>query len=233
MTRARSASLWGGATALAAWHAAPALSCHVAALSDALGVRRRVASGVALTFDDGPDRRATPLVLSALARAGARATFFLVGEQVRREPGLAREIAAAGHTIGLHGGSHRCELRLSPRALAADRAAGLDAITTATGVTPTLHRPPYGAASGAGLTLARRAGLETVLWSRWGRDWTRRATPESVVGRVLAAGPPAGDIILLHDSDRYGAEGCWRATVAGLPELLARLADAGLEPVTL
>ena len=63
--------------------------------------------GVGLTFDDGPHPQGTPATLDALSAAGATATFFLVGEQVARWPGLAAEIAAAGHEIGLHGYRHR------------------------------------------------------------------------------------------------------------------------------
>ena len=75
---------------------------------------------MALTFDDGPHPAGTPAVLGVLERAGARATFFLVGEQVRRDPALAREIVAAGHAVALHGDRHRCQLRLTPRALDED-----------------------------------------------------------------------------------------------------------------
>ena len=71
--------------------------------------------GYALTFDDGPHAQGTPAVLEMLARAGVRATFFLVGEQVRRDPALAREIVAAGHGVGLHCDRHRNLLRLDAR----------------------------------------------------------------------------------------------------------------------
>ena len=71
------------------------------------------APGVALTFDDGPHPEGTPAMLEVLARAGARATFFVVGEQVQRRPALLAEIAAAGHAVALHGYRHRLQLRLS------------------------------------------------------------------------------------------------------------------------
>ena len=71
--------------------------------------------GVALTFDDGPHPEGTPAVLEALARADARAMFFVVGEQVQRRPALVAEIAAAGHAVALHGYRHRLQLRLGDR----------------------------------------------------------------------------------------------------------------------
>jgi peptidoglycan/xylan/chitin deacetylase (PgdA/CDA1 family) len=221
--------------ALAAVHAVPALSPHVPPLSDRLGIRRRLdaAGAVAVTFDDGPHPVATPRVLGILAAADAVATFFLVGEQVARDPGLAREIVDAGHHVALHGYTHRSELRLGPRALAEDRARGLEQIARATGTVSVLHRPPYGAASAVGLLLARRAGLQTVLWSRWGHDWRAGADAASVAGDVLRGGPGAGEIVLLHDADHYGAQGCWRATVGALPRLLDHWSAAGLETVRL
>ena len=69
---------------------------------------------MALTFDDGPHPQGTPAVLSALAAHGARATFFLVGEQVERRPALAREVHDAGHEVALHCHRHRNALRLTP-----------------------------------------------------------------------------------------------------------------------
>lgn len=214
---------------------APAIACHAPPVCDLLSLRRRLPPGptVALTFDDGPHAEGTPRVLSLLDRHGARATFFLVGEQVHRLPSLAREIADAGHGIGLHGETHRCELRLTPAALAHDRARGLEAIHAATGVLPTIHRPPYGAGSGPGIVLARRAGLQTVLWSRWGRDWRAAATAESVIDDVTRSGPLDREIVLLHDADHYAAPGSWRSTVGALPRILERCAEQGLTTVAL
>jgi peptidoglycan/xylan/chitin deacetylase (PgdA/CDA1 family) len=87
-----------------------------------LGIEDRTASGTgyALTFDDGPHPRGTPAVLEILAEAGVRATFFLVGEQVLRNPALAAEIVAAGHGVGLHCHRHRNLLRLTPRQVRED-----------------------------------------------------------------------------------------------------------------
>src|SRR5271155_5632939 len=86
------------------------------ALCERLGIEDRTAGGqvYGLTFDDGPHAQGTPAVLDILAGADVRATFFLVGEQVRRNPALAREIVSAGHSIGLHCDRHRNLLRLMP-----------------------------------------------------------------------------------------------------------------------
>jgi len=220
-------------TAAAAAWTLPALACHVPPIAAALRVPRRTDSaGVALTFDDGPHPEGTLAALAELDRAGARATFFLVGEQVQRNPGLAAEIGAAGHSIALHGFRHRNQLRLTPGVLREDLRRGAAAIEEATGVSPTIYRPPYGIFSAGGLREVCEAGYAPWLWSRWGRDWTRRATPASVA-RTVAGTLAAGDVLLLHDADDYSAPGCWRATAGALPRVLDAVAAAGLRPVPL
>jgi peptidoglycan/xylan/chitin deacetylase (PgdA/CDA1 family) len=185
---------------------------------------------VAITFDDGPHREGTPAVLGALARARARGTFFLVGEQVAREPSLAREIVAAGHEVALHGQRHRNQLRLTAGTIADDMRRGAATIEEATGVRPALYRPPYGIFSALGLAVVRRQGRLPLLWSRWGRDWTRRATPESIVAEA-AERLGGGDVVLLHDADHYSAEGSWRRTAAALPRILEVAEERGLSCV--
>jgi peptidoglycan-N-acetylglucosamine deacetylase len=215
----------------AAVHAVPAACALAPALRRRLGVRDDVGDPwrVALTFDDGPHPDGTPAVLETLRDAGAPATFFLVGEQVARHPGLASEVAAAGHEIALHCQRHRNLLRLAPWQVRDDLARAEDVIAGATGRAPRLYRPPYGVLTGAALAIARRHGWEPVLWSRWGRDWRARASATSVAADA-AAGLAGGEILLLHDADHYAAEGSWRATAAALPRILDLIDDAGLEP---
>jgi peptidoglycan/xylan/chitin deacetylase (PgdA/CDA1 family) len=203
-------------------------------LRRSLGVEDHTASarGFALTFDDGPHPRGTPAALEILATAGVRATFFLVGEQVRRDPGLAAEVLAAGHEIGLHCDRHRNLLRLSPRQVRTDIARARDTIESATSCAIGLYRPPYGVLNAAALRLARGHGWRTVLWSHWGQDWQARATPESIAARVTA-GAGEGSVLLLHDADDYSAPDSWRRTVAALPRVLDTLARRGLQPVSL
>ncbi|HLL91599.1 MAG TPA: polysaccharide deacetylase family protein [Solirubrobacteraceae bacterium] len=207
----------------------PALAGAWPALRRPLGIEDHTASGrgCALTFDDGPHPQGTPAVLDTLERAGAQATFFLVGEQVLRSPALAREIADAGHGIGLHCHRHRNLLRLTPWQVCEDIARAHDAIATSTGRLPQLYRPPYGILNAAALGLARARGWRTLLWSHWGRDWEERATAESIAARVTD-GVAAGAVLLLHDADDYSAPGSWMRTAAALPRVLDTLAARGL-----
>ena len=184
------------------------------------------AHGVAITFDDGPHPEGTPAVLEVLARAGARATFFLVGEQVARYPSVAAEIAAAGHEIAIHGYRHVLLLRRAPTALRADFVRAHDVIASATGTEPTLYRPPYGVFSGPALQIVRELGWRTLLWSRWGRDWGRRATPEKIAERASRS-LSGGDVVLLHDADHYSSVGSWRRTVAALPSIIDAVSASG------
>ncbi len=187
---------------------------------------------VALTFDDGPHPEGTPAVLDVLAQHGATASFFLVGEQVARYPGLAARIVAAGHTVGLHGYLHQLHQRRGAPAMAEDFQRGIAAIADATGITPRLHRPPYGIYSAASLRVARERQLQPLLWSKWGQDWRRVTTPEEIAGRVVR-GLRAGDVILLHDADHYSAQGSHRRTAAALPAIMKALQSTALGTVRL
>ena len=198
-----------------------------------LGLPRRIddPEGVALTFDDGPHPEGTPAVLEALDTADATATFFLCGEQVERDPAQAREIAAAGHTIALHGYRHRNMLRLAPRTFVGDLERGIAVIEDAVGRRPDLYRPPYGIFSYPGMVEVSTRGLRSLLWSRWGHDWRASWPPERIAAEV-AEDLREGDVLLLHDADHYSEPGCWRGTVEALPWILERVRSAGLRPVS-
>lgn len=187
---------------------------------------------VALTFDDGPHPQGTPAILHLLDAYDARATFFLVGEQVRRRPALAREIEARGHAVALHADRHRLQTRLAARVVGEDLERGLHTVAGVSSEPPRLHRPPYGVYSPAGLERTRELGLTPVLWSRWGKDWRWRTTPQRIARRAVA-GIAAGDIILLHDADTYSARRSHERTAAALPLILAELRGRELGTVLL
>lgn len=191
-------------------------------LPDELAARGKVA----LTFDDGPDAEATPRILDALDRAGARATFFLIGRRVEHRPDLAAEIVRRGHAIGNHTATHPHGFAFLGVAGIAREIDGADAaIRTATGVRPRWFRAPAG---------IRNPILEAVLSTRSMRlaSWTRRAfdtverSPE-VVARRLLRGLAAGDVLLLHDV----AAG--PAVSGALERVLEGIGAAGLESVPL
>jgi peptidoglycan/xylan/chitin deacetylase (PgdA/CDA1 family) len=222
---------WVGAAAAAgvAGYWLPALSSVLPGLRGPFGVLDHICdtSRVALTFDDGPHPEGTPAVLEWLAGAGATATFFLVGEQVKRWPELAAEVAAAGHTIGLHAYRHDALSRLGPWRLSRDLDAATEVIQGATGRELRFCRAPKGIPTMADVVLARRHGREIVHWSSWGKDWKAAATPASIASLVLK-NLRGGEIVLLHDADHYSAPGSWRRTVGALPLIREAMEERGL-----
>jgi peptidoglycan/xylan/chitin deacetylase (PgdA/CDA1 family) len=181
--------------------------------------------GVLLTFDDGPHPDGTPAVLDRLDAAGVSGVFFLAGEQVERHADVAAEVIARGHELGLHCHRHRPMPLLSARAIGDDLARGAAAIAAAAGVSPRLHRPPYGAYSHAGLAATRAAGYQPLLWSRWGKDWRRWTTPALIASRSTRE-LGASEVILLHDADHYSSRDSWRRSVRALPAILEAIAHA-------
>jgi peptidoglycan/xylan/chitin deacetylase (PgdA/CDA1 family) len=175
---------------------------------------------VALTFDDGPDPEVTPRVLDALAAAGARATFFVLGERAARHPQLVRRAMREGHTVGNHTYSHpRCP-GLGGDALARELES-TDALLRGTAGTP-IFRPPHGKLTPRQVWALTRMGRRIALWSCDSRDYLGADT--AAIARVGETAVP-GDVVLLHDR--------FARTADALPELLAGLARRGLATVAL
>jgi peptidoglycan/xylan/chitin deacetylase (PgdA/CDA1 family) len=219
----------GALSAAAVVHAGPAL----AGVSP-FGIRftpKIVGRGrpghVALTFDDGPDPESTPQFLEELDRLGWNATFFVLGTMARRAPSLVAEMAAAGHEVAVHGDEHKNMLRRLPGAARDDIRRCRDTVAELAGVEPRWFRPPFGILSWGALRGAKRVGLSTVLWTTWGRDWRKEATPETVTADVLRRYVDGGTI-LLHDADCESYPGSWRSALGALPRIGEALTARGL-----
>lgn len=153
-----------------------------------------------LTFDDGPDPVWTPRVLDLLAQFNARGTFFMIGQQVRAEPALARRVLAAGHAIGNHTWSHRHPWTLSPRRAAQEVAGGSAAIADVLGTPARFFRPPHGRWHPSMSREARHNGELPVLWTRTALDWGHLGTANAISRRLDKI--QRGDIVLMHDAAR-------------------------------
>lgn len=195
------------------------------------GVGDGVTHRAVLTFDDGPGPDATPRVLDELERLDVRATFFVLGAEVRREPELARRILAGGHELGLHGFAHPRYDLISPEQARTDLEQGLEAIESATGVRPTWFRPPYGKLSETSHQVCRSLDLDVVYWSAWGLDWEAIGA-EAIAAEVTRALTP-GTIVLLHDTARYGRRSSAAPTAEALRAIVARGREMGLRWTTL
>ncbi|MGC8762227.1 MAG: polysaccharide deacetylase family protein [Acidobacteriota bacterium] len=185
---------------------------------------------VALTFDDGPNEPYTGQILDILEARGVKATFFLVGENVRRYPGTVRREAALGMELGNHTMHHATLVGRPGPAIFREIADAQETIEEASGVTPVWFRPPHGFRDPRLFRQAGRLGLAVAEWSVMPKDWTAPGMP-AIVQRVLNAVRP-GDIILLHDGVN-AVGGDRRETVEALPYILDGLQARGLKPVTL
>jgi peptidoglycan-N-acetylglucosamine deacetylase len=188
-------------------------------------------AGAALTFDDGPDAEWTGQLLDALERVEARATFFLVGEQLPGNEALSREIELRGHEVGLHGMTHRRHDGLDADEAHLELSRGLEAIETATGVRPRWYRPPYGAASAAIASACAELHLRIAYWTAWGQDWEDKSA--SQIAGLVERDLEAGAVILLHDSARYGQRADPSATIDAIPLIAGSAGEKGIELVSL
>jgi peptidoglycan-N-acetylglucosamine deacetylase len=175
-------------------------------------------SAVALTFDDGPDPRWTPQVLALLRQYHVKATFCLIGVNVRAHPDLVRKIAKDGHRLCNHTMRHDVKLKTKSRAaIEADLRQTSALITRASGgVKPAYFRAPGGNWSGVIVSVARKQRMASIGWVVDPRDWAKPPA-STIVSRVLAGVAP-GVIVLMHDGG-----GDRSRSVAALKTLLPSL----------
>lgn len=177
-------------------------------------IRRRGQPTVFITFDDGPVPEVTPQVLDILDRYGVRATFFMVGDNVRRNPGLLDEVRRRGHSVGNHTMHHLQGLHHNWRTYArdvaeADRLIGSD-----------LFRPPHGLLKRIQMRVINNR-FNIVMYDVVTRDYSNRLTADDVVANVCRYARN-GSIIVFHDSLKAAPR-----MLDALPRALAWLRDAG------
>ena len=167
---------------------------------------------IALTYDDGPNTAATPQLLEVLAKQGVRATFFLLGEYVRQQPALTREIVAAGHLVGNHTMTHPWLAWQSGARIRTEMHDCNRRIEDAIGQPVTLFRPPHGARRPAVFREARELGLDVIQWNVTAFDWNppQGAEPHVPILNHINAGiarnrrKGRGSNVLLHDGGQTG-----------------------------
>ncbi len=180
---------------------------------------------IALTFDDGPHPKNTPIILDILAQYGIKATFFEVGSNVEYYPDVSRRVIEEGHEIGNHTYTHPHVKNLSLAGLEKEVEKCEAAIKKATGKAPVLFRPPEGVIDDAVKVMSTDREYSVIIWSVDTRDWA--GTPTStIVGNVMK-NVKSGDIILMHD---YVTKSCH--TIEALKIIIPRLLDEGYTFVT-
>ena len=180
---------------------------------------------LSLTFDDGPNPVATPLVLDALGEAGVRATFFVLGRHAECWPALVERAAREGHQVANHGYHHRKLHLRGPGYVRRDITMGRAAIVEAGGGTPRFFRAPHGFRSPWVTPIAASLGERTVGWTLGVWDSARPGASE--IARRAVEGARERSILLLHDGDGYDPAGDRTQTAAALPTMLRELRSRG------
>lgn len=152
----------------------------------------------ALTFDDGPDPRNTPIILEILKKHGVKATFFVIGKKAAEAPDLVRKIVADGHQVGNHTFSHSYSISLwFPDWINDDIEKCQQLVRDITGATPRYFRPPVGITSPLYHFPIWKSKLRVVGWSLRSYD-TLAKNRENLIQKLLSK-IDKGDIVLLHD----------------------------------
>ncbi len=182
---------------------------------------------VALTFDDGPDARSTPMLLDLLQAEKIEAAFFGIGKKVAANPELSARIVREGHLLQNHSQVHSPFTNFFPVArLRTELSQTQTAIQNATGMVPQFFRPPMGLSNPRIFRAAREFNLKVVGWSVRSLD-TIFTNPEKIVARITRRLEP-GAIILLHDGNIPAAR-----LVPTVKLLLATLRERGYDVVRL
>ncbi|MBF0015480.1 MULTISPECIES: polysaccharide deacetylase family protein [Enterococcus] len=175
---------------------------------------------IALTFDDGPNDTSTKKLLGELKKEKIKATFFVLGQMVDKNPEVAKKIVGEGHEIGSHSYTHPDLTQVTLDKVKEEVLKTDKAIFHATGVLPKLFRPPYGAVNGA---VAKTIGLPIIQWNVDSEDWQVK-NKDLIVNKVIDT-VENGSIILIHDIHERSVE--------SIPEMVSQLRKRGYEFVTI
>lgn len=168
---------------------------------------------VALTFDDGPSENFTPIILDVLKENNANATFFVLGNEVKKNKDTLVRMVNEGNEIGNHSYNHKDLTSISDFELYQQIVGTDEFIEDITGVIPTVMRPPYGFINDR---ISSRIYKPIILWSLDTLDWQNRNT-EKICSNILD-NVKDGDIVLMHDIYETTAD----AVKSVVPELVKR-----------
>ncbi len=182
---------------------------------------RMESDSIYLTFDDGPHPAATPAVLKMLKAENIKATFFLTGSHVREHPSLVRNIFEEGHTLAIHGYTHRRSLAFSKKETVREILETEDAISKTGSRGAKLFRPPFGFFLWTTLAAAKALNYKIVMWTTLTGDFRRDWSDEKVVSTALSK-LSGGSILVLHDNELTNSR-----LRNILPEIIARIRDRG------
>ncbi len=176
---------------------------------------------VYLTFDDGPTPEVTDWVLDVLIDYDAKATFFMVGDQVRKYPELAHRVIDEGHSVGNHTRTHVHGKKVSTYHYLREFAECQQILREYTGHRPKHFRPPYGRITKAQAEPMLKRGIEIVMMDVITGDFDKNVSGEKVYRTAMAHAAP-GAVILFHDSAK-----AWPRLEYALPKVMESLAHQG------
>lgn len=174
---------------------------------------------IALTFDDGPHPYYTPLILEILEEYGVKATFFMIGENVKYYGDAAEAVLAAGHEIGNHTYHHKTLNPLSDKDILQEIQSCEDELFSLGEYRPRLVRPPEGSMNQQVKEVVGGLDYRIILWDLDTKDWAH--TPPAEISRHVLDDVTAGDIILMHDFIGHNSP-TPEALRLFIPEMLAR-----------
>jgi peptidoglycan-N-acetylglucosamine deacetylase len=188
--------------------------------------KNEVGETVYLTFDDGPVLGVTDFVLNELEKRGMKATFFMVGANVKKNPSIAKEILLTGNGIGNHTFHHINGWKTKVEDYLSDFRACDQIIEETLNITPRLFRPPYGKMTQLQAKVIRESH-ELIMWNVLSGDYDRGLTADEVVKNTVRR-LNSGAIVVLHDQEKT------RDTIKKvLPDLLDSILDRGFQTATL
>lgn len=161
--------------------------------------KRQYTSGVAITFDDGPNPEVTPGILDILDKYKVKATFFLVGEKAKKFPVLVKQIKNRGHRIAAHSQYHRHAWLISPWKTWKEWEVCITTLESLTGDRIIMVRPPWGTFNLVTWLWIKYRNKRVVLWNSEGHDWKVNRSPERIAIRILKR-CKEGTVVLLHDA---------------------------------
>ncbi len=179
---------------------------------------------IALTFDDGPWPETTAQVLDILKQHNVKGTFFVVGQNVKNFPHLAKRVVAEGHSIGNHTWHHWYHF-MNQQVAGYEVDHTENVIYQTTGVKTNLFRPPGGIMHNGVVAYARNRKYAIIMWSSDSLDYSRPSVP-NLVNNVFRNASQGG-IVLLHDGGGNRSQ-----TVQALPEIIKRFRQQGYSFVT-
>lgn len=177
---------------------------------------------IALTFDDGPDKKVTPRILKTLNKYDVKATFFMLGRSVNNYPEIAKDVAKQGHEIANHSITHANLNKSTKSHIENEMIQSKKIIKDATGVAPKLFRPPYGEYNGVVIDKANQSDQKVIMWSIDTLDWQHKDVNKTVAITMEQA--KKDSIVLMHDIHDTTAD--------ALPKLIESLQSEGFEFVT-